>query len=228
MNPEPVTIDVGSAGSVSGLLDLPPQARALYVFAHGAGAGMTHRSMTVVADELAERQIATLRYQFPYMEQGGKRPDPPAIAHAAVRAAVALAHERAPQLPLFAGGRSFGGRMTSQAQAAAPLAGVRGLIFFAFPLHPANKPSRERAKHLSDIRIPMLFLQGTRDALAFLDELKPVCASLGKRATLALFEGADHSFHVPARSGRTDAQVRGEMLDVVLKWIDAIPADTDS
>jgi len=228
MNPEPVTIDVGSAGSVSGLLDLPPQARALYVFAPGAGAGMTHRAMTVVADELAERQIATLRYQFPYMEQGGKRPDPPAIAHAAVRAAVALAHERAPQLPLFAGGRSFGGRMTSQAQAAAPLAGVRGLIFFAFPLHPANKPSCERAKHLSDIRIPMLFLQGTRDALAFLDELKPVCASLGKRATLTLFEGADHSFHVPARSGRTDAQVRGGMLDMVLKWMDAIPAHTDS
>lgn len=228
MNPQPVTIDVGSAGSVSGLLDLPPQARALYVFAHGAGAGMTHRSMAVVADELAERGLATLRYQFPYMEQRRKRPDPPAIAHAAVRAAVALARERAPQLPLFAGGRSFGGRMTSQAQAAAPLGGVRGLIFFAFPLHPANKPSAERAKHLADVRIPMLFLQGTRDALAFRDELRPVCESLGARATLKLFEDADHSFHVPARSGRTDAQLRGEMLDFVATWIDAIPAHTDS
>jgi len=227
MSPEPVTIDVGSAGAVSGLLDLPPQARALYVFAHGAGAGMAHRSMAAVADELAERRIATLRYQFPYMEQRRKRPDPPAIAHAAVRAAVALGRERAPRLPLFAGGRSFGGRMTSQAQAAEPL-GVRGLIFFAFPLHPANKPSRERAKHLSDVQIPMLFLQGTRDALAFLDELKPVCAALGDRATLKLFEDADHSFHVPARSGRTDAQVRGEMLDFVVTWIDRIPAHTQS
>ena len=228
MTPEPVTIDVGSAGSVSGLLDLPPQARALYVFAHGAGAGMAHRSMAVIADELAERGIATLRYQFPYMEQRRKRPDPPAVAHAAVRAAAALAHARAPNLPLFAGGRSFGGRMTSQAQAAAPLAGVRGLIFFAFPLHPANKPSRERGKHLSDIGIPMLFLQGTRDALAFLDELKAVCASLGERATLKLFDDADHSFHVPARSGRTDAQVRSEMLDFVATWIDGILAHTNA
>ncbi|MBV8840442.1 MAG: dienelactone hydrolase family protein [Alphaproteobacteria bacterium] len=228
MTPEPVTTDVGSAGTVSGLLQMPPRPRALYAFAHGAGAGMTHRSMTAVADALAQRAIATLRYQFPYMEQRRKRPDPPAIAHAAVRAAVALAHERAPNLPLFAGGRSFGGRMTSQAQAAAPLAGVRGLIFLAFPLHPANKPSHERAKHLADVRIPMLFLQGTRDALAFLDELKPVCESLGRRATLKLFEDADHSFHVPARSGRTDAQLLGEMLDFVAAWIDAIPAHTDS
>jgi len=188
---------------------------------------MTHAFMAAVAAGLAERGIATLRYQFPYMEKGGKRPDPPAIAHAAVRAAVALGRERAPRLPLFAGGRSFGGRMTSQAQAAEPL-GVRGLIFFAFPLHPANKPSPERAKHLSDVQIPMLFLQGTRDALAFLDELKPVCAALGDRATLKLFEDADHSFHVPARSGRTDAQVRGEMLDFVVTWIDRIPAHTQS
>jgi hypothetical protein len=188
---------------------------------------MTHRSMTVVSDELAERGIATLRYQFPYMEQRRKRPDPPAVAHAAVRAAVACARECAPKLPLFAGGRSFGGRMTSQAQAAEPLAGVRGLIFFAFPLHPANKPSAERAKHLSDVKIRMLFLQGTRDALAFLDELKPVCASLGKRATLELFEDADHSFHVPARSGRTDAQLRSAMLDFVVTWIAGIPAHTD-
>ena len=219
MKPEPVTIDVGTAGTVSGLLLVPPRAEALYVFAHGAGAGMAHPSMTTVAEGLAERRIATLRYQFPYMEQRTKRPDPPPIAHAAVRAAVAMAREHLPQLPLFAGGRSFGGRMTSQAQATAPLSGVRGLIFFAFPLHPANKPSRERAKHLSDVAIPMLFLQGTRDALAFLDELKPVCDALGSRATLKLFENADHSFHVPARSGRSDAQVRAEMLDSVDAWI---------
>ena len=218
MKPEPVTIPVGN-GSISGLLQLPPRSTALYVFAHGAGAGMTHPSMSTIADELAARSIATLRYQFPYMEQRQKRPDPPAIAHAAVRAAVTFAAARAPKLALFAGGRSFGGRMTSQAQAAAPLAGVRGLIFFAFPLHPANKPARERAKHLADVHVPMLFLQGTRDALAFLDELQPVVASLGESATLKLFESADHSFHVPARSGRTDAQVRGEMLDLVATWI---------
>ena len=224
MTPEPVTIDVGTAGSVSGLLQVPPQAVAMYVFAHGAGAGMAHPSMATIADGLAERQIATLRYQFPYMEQRGKRPDPPPIAHAAVRAAVATARSRMPKLPLFAGGRSFGGRMTSQAQAAAPLEGVRGLIFFAFPLHPANKPSRERAKHLSEVDIPMLFLQGTRDALAFLDELRPVCEALGSRATLKLFENADHSFHVPARSGRTDAQIRAEMLDFVAAWVGNILA----
>jgi uncharacterized protein len=222
MKPEPVTIDVGAAGTVSGLLQIPSPAVALYVFAHGAGAGMAHPSMATIADGLAERGIATLRYQFPYMEQRRKRPDLPPIAHATVRAAVAMARTRAPKLPLFAGGRSFGGRMTSQAQASAPLEGVRGLIFFAFPLHPANKPSRERARHLSDVAIPMLFLQGTRDALAALDELKPVCDALGLRATLKLFENADHSFHVPARSGCTDAQVRAEMLDFVAAWIDGI------
>jgi hypothetical protein len=221
MKPEQVTIPVGE-GSVSGLLQVPEQAMALYVFAHGAGAGMTHPSMTAVADGLAERHIASLRYQFPYMEQRRKRPDPPPIAHAAVRAAVDMARDRLPKLPLFAGGRSFGGRMTSQAQAAAPLADVRGLIFFAFPLHPANKPSRERAKHLADVEVPMLFLQGTRDALAALDELRPVCDSLKPRATLKLFDGADHSFHVPARSGRTDAQVRAEMLDFVAAWIGGV------
>ena len=219
MKVEPITIDVGTAGPVSGLLQVPEQATALYVFAHGAGAGMTHPSMTAVANELAERRVATLRYQFPYMEQRRKRVDPPSIAHAAVRAAVDVARKRMPKLPLLAGGRSFGGRMTSQAQAAAPLAGVRGLIFLGFPLHPANRPSQERAKHLSDVEIPMLFLQGTRDALAALDELRPVCKSLGERATLKLFEGADHSFHVPARSGRNDSQVRAEMLDCVAAWI---------
>jgi predicted alpha/beta-hydrolase family hydrolase len=185
---------------------------------------MTHPSLAAVAAELAERNIATLRYHFPYMEQGGKRPDPPRIAHAAVRAAVAEAGRLLPQLPLFAGGRSFGGRMTSQAQAIAPLAGVRGLAFLGFPLHPAGKPSRERGQHLFNVKIPMLFLQGTRDALAVLDELEPVCEALGGIATLRLFEDADHSFHVPARSGRNDRQVRAEMLDILARWIEEVLA----
>jgi uncharacterized protein len=217
---EPVTIAIEASGNVSGLLLAPSQARACYVLAHGAGAGMTHPFMRAVAHELAARGIATLRYQFPYMEQGSKRPDPPRIAHAAVRAAVASAARLLPRVPLIAGGKSFGGRMTSQAQAAAPLPGVRGLAFLGFPLHPANKPSQERAKHLLEVEIPMLFLQGTRDALAMLDELEPVCRALGSRATLKLFENADHSFHVPARSGRTDAQVRSEMLDAFGGWAD--------
>jgi predicted alpha/beta-hydrolase family hydrolase len=217
--PEPITIPVGGSGTVSGLLTIPPKALAAYVLAHGAGAGMTHPFMAAVADELAERNIATLRYQFPYMEQKKKRPDPPALAHATVRAAVAAARERMPALPLFAGGKSFGGRMTSQAQAKEPLPGVRGLIFLGFPLHPANKPSHERAAHLTEVTVPMLFLQGTRDALAHLDQLEPVCAALGARATLTLFEDADHSFHVPARSGRTDKQVRTAMIDGLAAWI---------
>jgi hypothetical protein len=219
--PEPIAIADGAI-NVSGLLQAPAHARALYVLAHGAGAGMTHSFMAAVAAELAERGIATLRYQFPYMEHGSKRPDPPKVAHAAVRAAVAEAARRLPKLPLFAGGKSFGGRMTSQAQAAAPLAGVRGLIFLGFPLHPAGKPSHERGEHLFAIDIPMLFLQGTRDALAALDELEPLTRRLGDRATLRLYDGADHSFHVPARSGRTDAQVRGEMLDDLATWIDHV------
>ena len=205
---------------VSALLQSPPRPRACYVLAHGAGAGMTHPFMAAVAAELGERGIATLRYQFPYMEQGKKRPDSPALAHATVRAAVAEAARLLPGLALIAGGKSFGGRMTSQAQAAAPLAGVRGLAFLGFPLHPAGRPSRERAKHLLDIDIPMLFLQGTRDALASLDELEPLIKALGKRAVLELFLDADHSFHVPRRSGRTDAQVRGEMLDALAAWVD--------
>ena len=216
-NAEPITIAVGDS-TVSGLLQVPSRARALYVLAHGAGAGMTHPFMERSAAGLAERGIATLRYQFLYMERGSKRPDPPKLAHAAVRAAVAEATRRCPKLQLIAGGKSFGGRMTSQAQATEPLPGVRGLAFLGFPLHPANKPSSERAAHLSDVQIPMLFLQGTRDALAALDRLEPVCASLGSRATLKLFAGADHSFHVPARSGRTDAQVLGEVLDAFAEW----------
>lgn len=205
---------------VSALLDAPLQARACYVLAHGAGAGMTHPSLEAAAAGLAERGIATLRYQFPYMEAGAKRPDPPALAQATVRAAVAEAGRLVPQLPLVAGGRSFGGRMTSQAQASAPLPNVRGLAFLAFPMHPAGRPSDDRAAHLFDVRIPMLFLQGTNDALADLKLLQPLVERLGRRATLKLFADADHSFHVPARSGRKDADVRRDVLDALAAWID--------
>jgi predicted alpha/beta-hydrolase family hydrolase len=188
---------------------------------------MAHPFMAAVAAELAQRNIATLRYQFPYMEQGGKRPDPPKLAHATVRAAVGEAHRLLPALPLFAGGKSFGGRMTSQAQAEAPLQNVLGLVFLGFPLHPAGRPSGERGKHLFDVRIPMLFLQGTRDALATLGELEPLCAALGKNATLKLFTDADHSFHVPARTGRKDPQVRSEVLDALAAWIDTVISSLD-
>ncbi len=222
---EPVTIAVSADTQVSGLLLNPPRPRAAYVFAHGAGAGMAHPFMAKVAEGLAARGIATLRYQFAYMERGSKRPDPPKLAHAAVRAAVAEAARRWPKLPLIAGGKSFGGRMTSQAQALAPMPGVRGLAFVGFPLHPAGAPSRERGTHLSDVQVPMLFLQGTRDALAFLDELKPLCQSLGARARLTLFADADHSFHVPAKTGRKDAEVMAEMLDAFAAWVDEVIAD---
>jgi predicted alpha/beta-hydrolase family hydrolase len=214
-------VTVNESVRVSGLLQAPPGARACYVLAHGAGAGMTHPFMAAVAAQLAGRGLATLRYQFPYMERGSKRPDVPAVAHATVRAAVAEAARLLPKLPLIAGGKSFGGRMTSQAQAAATLPGVRGLAFLGFPLHPAGRPSQERAKHLFDVQVPMLFLQGTRDALAEPGQLVPLCQALGPRATLKLFENADHSFHVPARSGRNDAQVRSEMLDALVEWIEA-------
>ena len=227
-DPEPITITVEHGIDVSGLLQAPPRARACLVLAHGAGAGMAHPFMAAVARELAQRGIASLRYQFPYMEQGGKRPDPPTRAHAAVRAAVAEAARALPRLPLFAGGKSFGGRMTSQAQAAAPLARVRGLAFLGFPLHPAGRPSRDRGEHLFEVAIPMLFLQGTRDALADLPQIEPLCGALGERATLRLFPDADHSFHVPARSGRTDSEVRGDMADALAAWIDgliAVPAE---
>jgi predicted alpha/beta-hydrolase family hydrolase len=223
-DPEPITITVENGIDVSGLLQAPPRARACFVLAHGAGAGMAHPFMAAVARELAQRGIASLRYQFPYMEQGGKRPDPPKRAHAAVRAAVAEAARALPRLPLFAGGKSFGGRMTSQAQAAAPLPRVRGLAFLGFPLHPAGRPSRDRGEHLFDVAIPMLFLQGTRDALAELPQIEPLCRALGARADLRLFRDADHSFHVPVRSGRTDSEVRGEMLDALAAWIDGLIA----
>jgi predicted alpha/beta-hydrolase family hydrolase len=207
---------------VSGLLQAPPAARAAYVFAHGAGAGMTHAFMAAVAADLAERRVATLRYQFPYMENGNKRPDLPKIAHATVRAAVRDAARLLPELPLFAGGKSFGGRMTSQAQAAAPLPGVRGLVFLGFPLHPAGRPSQQRGKHLFDVSVPMLFLQGTRDQLALPAEIEPLCKALGSRATLVSFQEADHSFHVPARSGRRDADVCRDVLHALSRWIDSV------
>jgi uncharacterized protein len=214
-----LTITVDDAHSISGLLLVPPRARACYILAHGAGAGMSHPFMEVVARELAERGIATLRYQFPYMEQRAKRPDPPKLAHATVRAAVIEAARTLPALSLVAGGKSFGGRMTSQAQAASALPGVRGLAFLGFPLHPAGQPSDARAEHLVQVDVPMLFLQGTRDQLADLGLLQRLTDRLGARASLHLFQDADHSFHVPARGGRTDADVRGEMMDTLAAWI---------
>ena len=226
-NTEAVTIAVNDTQSVGGLLLAPREARACYVMAHGAGAGMAHPFMAAVADELAARRIATLRYQFPYMERGSKRPDTPKLAHATVRAAVAEASRVVPGLALVAGGKSFGGRMTSQAQAASPLPGVRGLVFLGFPLHPAGKPSDERAKHLFEVRIPMLFLQGSRDQLADLPLLQTLVAQLGTRATLRLFQDADHSFHVPARTGRKDSEVMAEMSEALADWIElAIPRTT--
>src|SRR5688572_22070483 len=221
---QPVSITLSDAQRVSGLLQVPSKARACYVVAHGAGAGMTHPFMATMADGLAERGIATLRYQFLYMEQGGRRPDPPKLAHAAVRAAVLEAARRLPDIPLFAGGKSFGGRMTSQAQAAEPLPGVRGLVFLGFPLHPPGNPSVERAKHLFDLTIPLCFLQGARDEFADLQLLEPVCRELGARATLKLIPDADHSFHVPARSGRKDSEVRIELLDTMADWMGKISA----
>src|SRR5579863_101506 len=211
--PERFTIDTGKPGAVSALLLRPEAPRACFVFAHGAGAGMTYAFMEAFANGLSERGIASLRYQFPYMEKVSKRPDPPAVAHAAVRAAVAKAAETFPGLGLIAGGKSFGGRMTSQAQAVAPLPRVRGLAFVGFPLHPAGKPSTDRADHLAKVDIPMLFLQGTRDTLAEAELIAPAVQRLAPRATLHLVDGADHSFHVLARSGRNDREVLGEILD---------------
>jgi len=221
-----VTITVDGAQCVSGLVHTPRNARACYVMAHGAGAGMAHPFMQAMADALAERGIATLRYQFPYMERGSRRPDPPKLAQATVRAAVMEAARLAPELALFAGGKSFGGRMTSQAQAASPLSRVRGLVFLGFPLHPAGKPSDERGAHLFDVHIPMLFLQGTRDELADLSLLQLLTARLGDRATLERFEDADHSFHVPARTGRKDSQVMAEVADALADWMERTTSGT--
>jgi len=216
---DPVAISVGAGGPrVSGLLLRPPDARWLYVLAHGAGAGMRHPFLETLARALAARQVATLRYQFPYMERRASRPDPPDVAAAAVRAAAAEAARLAPGLPLVAGGKSFGGRMTSTAQAEAPVPGVRGLVFLGFPLHPPGRPGDARADHLAQVQIPMLFLQGTRDEFADLELLRPVVKRLGDRATLHLADGGDHSFHVLKRSGRTDAEVLEELAAAVEEW----------
>ncbi len=217
-----LTIKAGQSTTVSALLMRPRDARACYVFAHGAGAGMAHAFMTEAAEGLAARGIATLRYQFPYMEKGGKRPDPPAVAQSAVRSAVAEGARACPGLPLIAGGKSFGGRMTSQAQAKMPLPRVVGLAFFGFPLHAAGKPSSERADHLADVRVPVLFLQGSADKLAEVDLLQPVVKKLGTRGTLHLIDGADHSFHVPKRSGRSDREVMTDILDAFAAWAAAL------
>jgi predicted alpha/beta-hydrolase family hydrolase len=215
---EGLRIPVGD-GSVSALLAYPANAKAFYLFAHGAGAGMTHKAMESNAEGLASRGIATLRFQFPYMERQSKRPDPPRIAHLAVRAAAIEAIKLVDSLPLFAGGRSFGGRMTSQTQAESPLCGVRGLAFLGFPLHPSGKPGIDRADHLQRVDVPMIFVSGARDALAELDLLKPVVKGLGDRATLHVVADADHSFNVPAKSGRTSRDAEAEALDAIAEWM---------
>jgi hypothetical protein len=220
ISPQAVSIAVDDQRQVSGILLAPAEARICYVLAHGAGAGMAHPFMAAIANGLAERGIATLRYQFPYMEQRSKRPDSPKVAQATVRAAVSAASKLAPDLMLVAGGKSFGGRMTSQAQAASPLPKVRGLAFLGFPLHPAGRPSDERGQHLFQVKIPMLFLQGTCDALADVVLLEALVQQLGSRATLKLLPDADHSFHVSARTGRTDADVRSELLDDLAAWME--------
>lgn len=219
---KPLSIDVRPDLRVSALLQLPAHARALFVFAHGAGAGMNHPFMTDLASALAKRDVGTLRYQFPSMERGSRRPDSPTVCHATVRAAVAEARNQAPTLAIVAGGKSFGGRMTSQAHSLRALPDVRGLVFVGFPLHPPKHPGVERAKHLSDVSIPMLFLQGTRDELADLALLEPVVDSLGPRARLKRIDGADHSFHVRARDGRINSEVIAELADVIVGWTMAL------
>lgn len=222
--PTKIVIDVDDERRVSGLFMSPKGARALYVLAHGAGAGMTHPFMATMAALLADRGVATLRYQFPYMEKGSRRPDSPRIAEATVRAAVIEAQKAAAGLPAFAGGKSFGGRMTSQAEAAKHMPGVRGLAFLGFPLHPPGTPADARGVHLSDVGIPMLFLQGTRDEFAELNLLKPLVTKLGRKATLHLVDDANHSFRVPAKAGRKEADVMAELADTLARWIDGVLA----
>src|SRR6266480_120299 len=220
---DPVAITVADGeGPVSGLLLRPPGASRLYVLAHGAGAGMRHSFLEAIARALAERDVATLRYQFPYMERRANRPDPPAVAAAAVRAAVAEAARLAPGLTLVAGGKSFGGRMTSTAQAEEPLPGVRGLVFLGFPLHPPGRPDDKRAEHLAHVQVPMLFLQGTRDDFAAFKLLQPLVKGLGERATLHLVEGGDHSFRVLTKSGRSEGVVIGEVVSTIVEWADGL------
>ena len=218
IRPVDLRIRVSRDNEVSALLLMPARPRALYVLGHGAGAGMRHPFMEAMAQRLAARGVATLRYQFPYMEAGGHRTDPEPVSLATVRAAVAVGREAAGGLPLIAGGKSFGGRMTSRAAVGAPLEGVSGLAFLGFPLHPAGRPGVTRAAHLSELELPMLFLQGTRDTLADLTLLEPILAKLGNRATLRVIEGADHSFHVLKRSGRNDEQVLDQLAEAVAAW----------
>lgn len=219
---KPVTIEVNATTRVSGLLNSTTESKACFVVAHGAGAGMLHPFMAKLAADLGGRGIATLRYQFPYMEKHGRRTDPPALCHATVRAAVSVAHALLPALPLFAGGKSFGGRMSSQAQAADPLPHVRGLAFLGFPLHPPKQPSDSRAAHLLKVQVPMLFLQGARDVFAEPQLLNPLITLLADRATLMLLPEADHSFHVPARSTFTDSQINDDMINGLAGWIGAV------
>ena len=221
---KPATITVDDTHRVSALALIPPSARACFVFGHGAGAGMTHSFMEAMAAGLGEVGIGTLRFQFPYMETRSRRPDPPALCHATVRAAVAEATRLSPGLPLIAGGRSFGGRMSSQAQTKSPLPGVLGLAFLGFPLHPAKRPSDERAQHLSDVAVPLLFLQGDRDELADLSLLQALIGRLGPRATLKLIPNANHSYRVPARSGRSESQIILELVQTLHDWIGTVLA----
>ena len=214
---------VEGAGEVSALLMRPAKARWILALAHGAGAGMMHPFLEKLARKLAEAGVATLRYQFPYMEQRRRMPDSPTVAAATVAAAVRSAAETVPGLPVLAGGKSFGGRMSSQAASQQLLEGVRGLVFFGFPLHPPNKPGTKRAEHLAKVPMPMLFLQGTRDTLANLSLLKPICSSLGSRATLHVIESADHSFHVVKSSGKTDADVLRELAQTTASWAENLP-----
>src|SRR5580692_4076508 len=215
---------VPNFGNVSALLLLPPNAHQLLVFAHGAGAGMQHSFMESLATALADVHVATFRYQFPYMEQHRHVPDSPAVLTSTVIAAIATAHQLAPSLPLSAGGKSMGGRMTSQAAAKDSLAPARGIVFFGFPLHPPKRPSTKRADHLAQVKLPMLFLQGTRDTLADLTLLRPICGKLGPLATLHIIDSADHAFHVLKRSGKTDSQVLQELAQTTAAWATSIAA----
>jgi uncharacterized protein len=221
---EQLRFGVEGGVEVSALLSMPAKARRLLVLAHGAGAGMNHPFMEKLAVELASVGVATLRYQFPYMEERRRVPDAPAVLTATVAAAVRTAAKMAPGLPLLAAGKSMGGRMTSEAAAQHPLDGLQGLVFFGFPLHPPNRPGTKRADHLSKVKMPMLFLQGTRDPLADLKLLRPVCAKLGSRATLHIIETADHSFHVLKSSGRSDAEVLRELAETAVTWAERVEA----
>jgi uncharacterized protein len=217
-----IRFEVESRGEISALLERPGNARQLLVLAHGAGAGMTHPFMKSLSTELASVGVATLRYQFPYMEQRRRIPDAPAVLVSTVRAAVRAASQVAPDLPLFAGGKSMGGRMTSQAAAERSLDGVRGLVFFGFPLHPPKRPGTTRAEHLAKVTVPMLFLQGTRDTFADLKLLRPICTELRPQTMLHIIEDADHSFHAPKRTGKTDSVVLSELAQTVSAWAEEI------